>query len=82
VPKFILIVDDSALIRSMIRETLEQHGGWEVSDEAADRRGGSPLNAIAPMLAPKTCSDWPKLRGGENPARSGARPGNYRGGKK
>jgi two-component system chemotaxis response regulator CheB len=36
--KFILIVDDSALIRSMIRETLEQHGGWEVSDEAADKR--------------------------------------------
>jgi chemotaxis response regulator CheB len=22
----------------MIRQTLEQHGGWEVSDEAADRR--------------------------------------------
>jgi chemotaxis response regulator CheB len=38
VPKFILIVDDSALMRSMIRETLEQHGGWEVSDEAADKR--------------------------------------------
>jgi DNA-binding NarL/FixJ family response regulator len=38
VPKCILIVDDSALIRRMIRETLEQHGGWEVSGEAADGR--------------------------------------------
>jgi hypothetical protein len=38
VPMCILIVDDSALIRRMIRETLEQHGGWEVSGEAADGR--------------------------------------------
>jgi DNA-binding NarL/FixJ family response regulator len=38
VPKCILIVDDSALIRRMIRETLEQHGGWEVCGEAADGR--------------------------------------------
>jgi DNA-binding NarL/FixJ family response regulator len=38
VPKCILIVDDSALIRRMIRETLEQQEGWEVCGEAADGR--------------------------------------------
>ncbi len=38
VPKCILIVDDSALIRRMIRETLEQHAGWEVSGEAVNGR--------------------------------------------
>ena len=37
-PKCILIVDDSALIRRMIRETLEQQGSWEVSGEAANGR--------------------------------------------
>jgi two-component system, NarL family, nitrate/nitrite response regulator NarL len=38
VRKCILIVDDSALIRRMIRERLEQEGGWEVSGEAANGR--------------------------------------------
>ena len=37
-PKCILIVDDSALIRRMIRVTLEQQEGWEVSGEAANGR--------------------------------------------
>ena len=37
-PKCILIVDDSALIRRMIHETLEQQDGWEVCGEAADGR--------------------------------------------
>ena len=36
--KHILIVDDSALIRRIIRETLEQQNGWEVSGEAANGR--------------------------------------------
>ena len=40
VPKLILVVDDSALIRRMIRETLEQHDGWEVGGEAANGREG------------------------------------------
>jgi DNA-binding NarL/FixJ family response regulator len=38
VSKHILIVDDSALIRRIIRETLEQQNGWEVSGEAANGR--------------------------------------------
>ena len=36
--KHILIVDDSALLRRIIRETLEQQNGWEVSGEAANGR--------------------------------------------
>lgn len=36
--KHILIVDDSALIRRIIRETLEQQNGYEVSGEAANGR--------------------------------------------
>jgi DNA-binding NarL/FixJ family response regulator len=38
VSKHILIVDDSALLRRIIRETLEQQNGWEVSGEAANGR--------------------------------------------
>jgi len=38
VGKCILILDDSALIRRMIREKLEREGGWEVSGEAANGR--------------------------------------------
>jgi DNA-binding NarL/FixJ family response regulator len=38
VSKHILIVDDSALIRRIIRETLEQQNGGEVSGEAAKGR--------------------------------------------
>jgi DNA-binding NarL/FixJ family response regulator len=38
VSKHILIVDDSTLIRRIIRETLEQQNGWEVSGEAANGR--------------------------------------------
>jgi DNA-binding NarL/FixJ family response regulator len=38
VSKHILIVDDSALIRRIIRERLEQQNGWEVSGEAANGR--------------------------------------------
>jgi len=38
VPKCILIVDDSAVVRKTLWETLEQQGGWEVCGEAADGR--------------------------------------------
>ena len=34
--KHILIVDDSVLVRRIIRATLEQQNGWEVSGEAAN----------------------------------------------
>lgn len=40
VPKCILVVDDSALIRRMIREMLERQVGWEVCGEAANGREG------------------------------------------
>jgi DNA-binding NarL/FixJ family response regulator len=40
VPKYILIVDDSAIIRKTLRATLEQQGGWEVCGEAANGREG------------------------------------------
>ena len=37
-PKSILIVDDSPLIRKTLRETLERIKDWEVCGEAADGR--------------------------------------------
>ncbi len=40
VPKRILIVDDSAVLRKTLREFLEQQDGWEVCGEAADGREG------------------------------------------
>jgi CheY-like chemotaxis protein len=40
VPKCILIVDDSPLIRKTLRETLERHEGWQVCGEAANGREG------------------------------------------
>jgi DNA-binding NarL/FixJ family response regulator len=39
-PKRILIVDDSAIIRKTLRETLERQDGWEVCGEAANGREG------------------------------------------
>ena len=38
VPKCILIVDDSPVLRKTLRQTLEQEGAWEVCGEAADGR--------------------------------------------
>jgi DNA-binding NarL/FixJ family response regulator len=40
VPKRILIVDDSPVIRKTLRELLEQQSGWEVCGEAANGREG------------------------------------------
>jgi DNA-binding NarL/FixJ family response regulator len=40
VPKRILIVDDSPVIRDRLRELLEQESGWEVCGEAANGREG------------------------------------------
>jgi DNA-binding NarL/FixJ family response regulator len=40
VPKRILIVDDSPVIRKRLRELLEQQTGWEVCGEAANGREG------------------------------------------
>ena len=39
-PKWILIVDDSPLIRKTLRETLERHEGWQVCGQAANGREG------------------------------------------
>lgn len=39
-PKRILIVDDSAVLRKTLRQTLERHDGWEVCGEAANGREG------------------------------------------
>jgi DNA-binding NarL/FixJ family response regulator len=39
-PKRILIVDDSAVIREVLRELLELQNGWEVCGEAANGREG------------------------------------------
>ena len=39
-PKRLLIVDDSPIIRKMLRETFELQEGWEVCGEAADGREG------------------------------------------
>jgi CheY-like chemotaxis protein len=39
-PKRILIVDDSRVIRECLRELLEQQRGWEVCGEAANGREG------------------------------------------
>ena len=38
--KYILIVDDSPIMRKTLRETLERNDGWEVCGEAADGREG------------------------------------------
>jgi chemotaxis response regulator CheB len=35
VPKSILIVDDSLLIRKILRETLGREAGWEVCGDAS-----------------------------------------------
>jgi len=40
VPKRLLIVDDSPIIRKMVREAFELQEGWEVCGEAADGREG------------------------------------------
>lgn len=37
-PKCILIVDDSPVVRKTLRQTLERQCGWEVCGEAADGR--------------------------------------------
>jgi DNA-binding NarL/FixJ family response regulator len=39
-PKCILIVDDSAVVRQTLRQTLEWQKGWEVCGEAANGRDG------------------------------------------
>ncbi len=39
-PKFVLIVDDSAVLRKTLRKFLEQQDGWEVCGEAANGREG------------------------------------------
>ena len=39
-PKRLLIVDDSPIIRKMLRETFELQEGWEVCGEAVDGREG------------------------------------------
>jgi DNA-binding NarL/FixJ family response regulator len=40
VPKRLLIVDDSPIIRKLLRETFELQEGWEICGEAADGREG------------------------------------------
>jgi DNA-binding NarL/FixJ family response regulator len=40
VPKHFLIVDDSPIIRKLLRETFELQEGWEICGEAADGREG------------------------------------------
>jgi DNA-binding NarL/FixJ family response regulator len=40
VPKRILIVDDSAVLRKSLCAMLERHDGWEVCGEAANGREG------------------------------------------
>jgi len=40
VPKRLLIVDDSPIIRKMLSETFELQEGWEVCGEAVDGREG------------------------------------------
>ncbi len=47
--KNILIVDDSSLVRRMIREVLEDHADWNVCGEAANGREGV---AMALQLSP------------------------------
>jgi DNA-binding NarL/FixJ family response regulator len=39
-PKRVLIVDDSAVVRKALREFLERQDGWEVCGEAANGREG------------------------------------------
>jgi DNA-binding NarL/FixJ family response regulator len=39
-PKCILIVDDSAVVRKALRSTLESHDAWEVCGEAANGQEG------------------------------------------
>ncbi len=39
-PKYVLIVDDSAVVRKRLRELLEEQSGWEVCGEAANGREG------------------------------------------
>lgn len=34
--KYILLADDSAVVRKTLRQTLEQHDGWEVCGEATN----------------------------------------------
>jgi YesN/AraC family two-component response regulator len=38
VPKCILLVDDNAIIRRMLRKTFEDTSGWEVCGEAENGR--------------------------------------------
>jgi DNA-binding NarL/FixJ family response regulator len=40
VPKHFLIVDDSPIIRKLLRETFELQEGWEICGEATDGREG------------------------------------------
>jgi DNA-binding NarL/FixJ family response regulator len=40
VPKFILIVDDSPVVRKAERQTLELQDGWKVCGEAVNGREG------------------------------------------
>ena len=40
VPKCILIVDDSPVIRKALRQELERHDGWEVCGESTNGREG------------------------------------------
>lgn len=39
-PKHLLIVDDSPIMRKTLRQTLERQAGWRVCGEAADGREG------------------------------------------
>jgi DNA-binding NarL/FixJ family response regulator len=39
-PKYVLIVDDSAVLRKTLCEFLDQQDGWEVCGEAANGREG------------------------------------------
>jgi two-component system chemotaxis response regulator CheY len=48
-PRSVLLVDDTAFLRSMLREILEQSGAYRVLAEASD---GTAALALAPELAP------------------------------
>jgi DNA-binding NarL/FixJ family response regulator len=50
VPKCILIVDDSLVIRKILRETLGREAGWEVCEASNGREGIAKAQQLKPDL--------------------------------